>query len=98
VFPEGSRSPDGNLQVIAAGAALVVKRAKVPVVPVVIDGAYEVWPRHRKLPRRGSVRIKFGKPMWLHTMESREIVGRIAQSFEQLLGELKAQQQQGRYV
>lgn len=90
VFPEGSRSPDGNLQHIAAGAALVVKRAKVPVVPLVIDGAYDVWPRHRKLPRLGPVRVKFGTPMWLHTMESREIVEKIGESFVQLRDELRS--------
>ena len=89
VFPEGARTEDGNLQTIAAGAALVVKRAKVPVVPLVIDGAYGVWPRHRKLPRLGPVRVLFGKPITLHTMESKEIVEIMGTSFQQLLGELR---------
>lgn len=85
VFPEGSRSDDGKLQEIAAGAALVVKRAKVPVVPLVIEGAYDVWPRHRKLPRTGPVSVRFGRPMWLHYMESQEIVGKIGEAFRDLL-------------
>jgi 1-acyl-sn-glycerol-3-phosphate acyltransferase len=85
VFPEGSRSDDGKLQEIAAGAALVVKRAKVPVVPLVIQGAFDVWPRHRKLPRMGRVTVRFGEPMWLHQLESREIVGKIGEAFKELL-------------
>lgn len=85
VFPEGSRSDDGHLQEIAAGAALVVKRAKVPVVPLVIEGAFDVWPRHRKLPRTGRVTVRFGEPMWLHQKESREIVGKIGEAFRSLL-------------
>ena len=85
VFPEGSRTEDGKLQEIAAGAALVVKRAKVPVVPLVIEGAFKVWPKHRPLPRTGQVTVRFGEPIWLHQLESREIVRRIGDCFHALL-------------
>lgn len=85
VFPEGSRTEDGRLQDIAAGAALVVKRAKVPVVPLVIEGAFKVWPRHRALPRMGAVSVRFGKPIWLHQHKSDQIVKNIGQSFATLL-------------
>lgn len=50
IFPEGHRTFDGNLQPLMPGIALLIKRAKVPVVPVGIAGAYHAWPRQRAYP------------------------------------------------
>jgi len=65
VFPEGTRSEDGTIGPVAAGVALIVKRCKqdVPIVPVVIDGAHEAWPRQAKGPRPRPVRIDYGRPI-----------------------------------
>ena len=76
------------MQEIAPGAALIVKRAKVPIVPVAIEGAFAVWPKHRMTPRTGKVRINFGKPVQLHHLESRAIVGEIDTLIRNLLDEL----------
>jgi 1-acyl-sn-glycerol-3-phosphate acyltransferase len=51
MFPEGTRSPDGELQPLKPGVALLVKKAHCPVVPVGIAGAHESWPRSQKLPK-----------------------------------------------
>src|SRR2546426_5561149 len=40
VFPEGSRTPDGNLQPALPGVGLVIAKAQAPVVPMRIFGAY----------------------------------------------------------
>jgi 1-acyl-sn-glycerol-3-phosphate acyltransferase len=50
VFPEGNRTPDGQMQPLEAGIQLLIRRVPVPVVPVGIAGAYHAWPRWRKLP------------------------------------------------
>ncbi len=65
IFPEGTRSQDGTIGPIAAGVSVILARAKipVPVVPVVIDGAFECWPRNKKLPHPGRIRILAGKPI-----------------------------------
>jgi 1-acyl-sn-glycerol-3-phosphate acyltransferase len=63
VFPEGTRSRDGGFQQAKPGVGLLVAKAGVPVVPARMFGAYEIWPRDRKLPRRGQVDIVFGKPV-----------------------------------
>lgn len=89
VFPEGSRTETGELQPIAGGAALVIKRAKVPVVPVAIQGGFETWPVHKMFPRTGKVRIKFGEPVIMHDLESRAIVGRIEVELKRLIGDLR---------
>jgi len=65
VFPEGSRSPDGKLQPFQRGAAVLLKRAHCQVVPVGIAGAYEAWPRRRKLPIpfRDKIVVCYGEPI-----------------------------------
>jgi 1-acyl-sn-glycerol-3-phosphate acyltransferase len=65
VFPEGTRSEDGTIGPVAAGISLILNRAKTPVVvvPVVIDGAFDAWPRKARFPRPRRVRIAYGKPI-----------------------------------
>src|SRR5688572_21726975 len=41
IFPEGSRTPDGQVKEFKRGIALIVKRAECPVVPVAIEGAFD---------------------------------------------------------
>jgi 1-acyl-sn-glycerol-3-phosphate acyltransferase len=50
IYPEGTRSPDGTLQEFQRGVVLLLRRAKVSVVPVGIDGGADVWPRGRSRP------------------------------------------------
>jgi 1-acyl-sn-glycerol-3-phosphate acyltransferase len=51
VFPEGTRTPDGQIQEFMAGIALLIRKAKVPVLPVAIGGAYDAWAIHARRPR-----------------------------------------------
>ena len=57
LFPEGARSLDGIQQPFKRGVALLLKRAKCPVVPVAVEGCYEAFPRSRKFPRLWGTRI-----------------------------------------
>ncbi len=63
LFPEGTRSLDGDLGEIKAGIALLASRAKATVVPAAIAGTFESWPRHRAFPRPHPLRIHFGPPI-----------------------------------
>ena len=62
-FPEGARSRDGRLQRFQSGVGLLLENGADGAVPTAVLGAYEVWPRSRKYPRRGPVKIVFGRPM-----------------------------------
>jgi 1-acyl-sn-glycerol-3-phosphate acyltransferase len=73
LFPEGNRSPDGDVQEIAAGAALIVEACEVRWFDRQ-RGAFDAWPRHRSLPRMTPIRVNFGKPTVLHALDAREIV------------------------
>lgn len=65
IFPEGARTFDGRLQPFRDGAKLIIRRAKCPVVPIAIEGAFDTWPRTRKLPRLFGCRlaIEYGEPI-----------------------------------
>lgn len=62
-FPEGQRTPDGTLQPFRAGVGLLLAHMPVPVVPVVIEGAYDAWPRHKLLPRLRPIRVRICPPV-----------------------------------
>jgi cytidylate kinase len=49
LFPEGTRSRDGRITPFKPGFGLLCRRGGAAVVPVVIDGAFECWPRHKKI-------------------------------------------------
>jgi len=61
MFPEGTRSPDGQLQEPRAGIGMVVARANVPIVPLRIFGTSRALPRGTSVPRPARVEIKFGQ-------------------------------------
>lgn len=64
VFPEGTRTPDGNLQPAQPGLGLVIAKTRAPVVPMRIFGAFDVWPIHGKLRLRGRITIVVGEPIY----------------------------------
>lgn len=57
VFPEGARSWDGKMRPFKKGAFRLAVEFNLPVVPMTIDGAFEVMPRFKKLPRPGTIDI-----------------------------------------
>jgi 1-acyl-sn-glycerol-3-phosphate acyltransferase len=63
-FPEGTRTEDGRVQRLRDGVAFVAERADVPIIPVAIEGARDVWPRGRSRPRwRGWIAVRAGPPL-----------------------------------
>jgi 1-acyl-sn-glycerol-3-phosphate acyltransferase len=64
LFPEGTRSPDGEFKKVLPGFCALVKRTGANIVPVGIQGAAEAWPRKRSFPMPGhKIVIVFGKPI-----------------------------------
>lgn len=93
LFPEGTRSASGQMGPIQPGVAMLAQRARVPVVPMAIDGAYDAWPRGAKLPSTAEIMVKYGQPFTVEQiaeMSSEELVGQCRQRIQDLLGELRA--------
>ncbi len=68
VFPEGTRSKDGQLQPAQPGVGLLAQQAQCAIIPVYISGTYEAWGRHRSFPRPwGKIRVVVGEALtWEH--------------------------------
>ncbi|HEY1686278.1 MAG TPA: lysophospholipid acyltransferase family protein [Tepidisphaeraceae bacterium] len=93
MFPEGTRTLDGNLKPIQAGVALIVRRAGVPVVPAIVDGAYQAWPKGAKWPRNVPIHVLYGPPLQVQGLKTEEIVELIDRTFHRMLAELRAKAQ-----
>ena len=63
MFPEGTRSRNGEIVSFRHGIGVLVAGTKVPVVPCRIQGAYEAWPPQSNRPRNGNIEIIIGEPM-----------------------------------
>ena len=61
LYPEGTRTLDGKISKIKPGFGLLTRRGNAGVVPMVIDGMYELWPKGQKYPKRGDVNIMLGR-------------------------------------
>jgi 1-acyl-sn-glycerol-3-phosphate acyltransferase len=64
VFPEGSRTPDGNLQPAEPGLGLIIAKTLAPVVPMRIFGAHEALPRGGGGLHFVPITIVVGKPIF----------------------------------
>lgn len=88
LFPEGTRSPDGNLQKAEAGVALIVSMSGAPVVPTALIGPEVMWPPGQKKLRRADIKVVYGEPITFERGASREqIVGTIMAEIARLLTE-----------
>lgn len=64
VFPEGSRTLDGNLQPAQPGLGFIIAKTLAPVVPMRIFGAHEALPRGGGRLRFHPITVVVGKPMY----------------------------------
>jgi long-chain acyl-CoA synthetase len=62
-FPEGRRSPSGELGPFQAGVGLLLEGGAAVAVPVAIRGTFEAWPKHRRQPRLNRIAVVFGEPV-----------------------------------
>lgn len=70
LYPEGARTFDGNIDEIKPGFGLLVRRSGATIVPMVIDGIFERWPRGQKYPKLGGrVGILYGEPISPETIK-----------------------------
>ncbi len=63
LYPEGERSMDGTPKVFKKGAAILSINLQVPIIPVAIEGFYDVWPRNRAFQGFKPLKMVFGDPM-----------------------------------
>jgi len=94
LFPEGTRSLDGSLQKAQPGLGMIVAKTFVPVVPVRVFGAYEIFPKGAKSPQTGQIDVCFGPPVYFSKDDvpeaSREAYQKISDRVLQAIAEIPA--------
>jgi len=90
MFPEGTRTPDGEIQTIQAGIGLLARRAGVSLIPAVIDGSFAAWPRGQLFPHPHPIRVMYGPALAIKELKAGEIVDLIGRTLRSMLIELRS--------
>ena len=89
IFPEGSRTPDGDMLPIQRGVGLIVRRTSAPVLPVVLHGSFDAWSIHMKGFRPAKIHLLYGEPHDLTGLDENEVVEWIGRTLHEKLADLK---------
>lgn len=90
VFPEGGRTPDGELQNFLSGAAYLAIRAQVPLVPIALTGVYSLLPIHTRHLYPGELTLTAGEAIDTTGMTVRqtdELTERLRAAIQELRGQ-----------
>lgn len=77
IFPEGTRTRDGKINNFKKFFAILSKELNIPIVPFVLDGAYEAYPPSSKYPKGGDVKVKFLEKIYPADMNYEEITEKV---------------------
>ena len=93
VFPEGGRTPDGNLQPALPGVGFVIAKTRAPVVPMRIFGAFEAWPIGGKIRLGPRITIVVGEPIYFSEADfapgGRDVYIRLSQRVMDAIAKIK---------
>lgn len=96
LFPEGTRTSDGKITAFKPGFGLLCRRGNAAVVPVLIDGAFETWPRHKKLFSPGRhITIQYGgciPACEVKKMDDRALAERLTDTLRQMQNDCRVKQ------
>jgi 1-acyl-sn-glycerol-3-phosphate acyltransferase len=93
VFPEGGRTPNGELQNFLSGAAYLAIRAQVPLVPIALSGVYDLLPIHTRHLFPSELTLTAGEPIDTTGMTVRqtdELTGRLRDAIQALCAQSEA--------
>jgi 1-acyl-sn-glycerol-3-phosphate acyltransferase len=92
VFPEGGRTPDGDLRPFLNGAAFLAIRGQAPLVPIALIGVRDLLPMHTRhfypSPNRTPLKLVFGKPIPTrshHLRESDALTAQLREAIDELI-------------
>ncbi len=93
VFPEGSRTPNGELQPAQPGLGLIIAKTRAPVVPMRIFGAYKAWPIGGKIRLGPRITVVVGEPIYFSDDElagrGRDLYQRLSQRVMDAIAAIK---------
>jgi long-chain acyl-CoA synthetase len=85
VFPEGHHTTDGKMRQFRSGIGLLVNSLHVPVVPMRIDGLFELKRAGKRMARPFQIQVKVGSPMTFpHAENPEQITAQLQRRIEEL--------------
>ncbi len=74
LFPEGTRSPDGELAPFKQGVGMLSRKSGAAIIPTYIHGSYNAWPKNKKYPNLFTTKTAcvFGKPILLSEFDEQD--------------------------
>jgi len=74
IFPEGTRSSNGELQELKLGVIKIAMKTGVPILPVGINGTHKIYPRGKKFPTlfKHKIIAKYGAPQYFNKLKSKD--------------------------
>ncbi|MBN9389263.1 MAG: AMP-binding protein [Chloroflexi bacterium] len=88
IYPEGTRTTSGKVGSFKPGIGLLAVEMGVPVVPVNVEGLFEILPKGKTLPRPGAASARIGPPVRFgRNVTYEEATREIEQAVRQLTGE-----------
>lgn len=85
IFPEGHETKDGQMQPFKAGIGLLASELNVPIVPIKLDGLFELKKRRQYFVRPGTVSITFGEPIeFSRSLSATEITSELEERLRKL--------------
>lgn len=98
IFPEGTRTRDGEIHTGQPGAGLLVRMSHCPVIPTYVGGTYDAWNIHMKKPKLfGRTSVTFGKPLTfahLAHLDKKTAQQKMVEETMRAIGQLKKQRDQ----
>lgn len=96
LFPEGERCSNGKIAPFKKGFALLARRAEAAIVPAVVDGAFECWPRHKKIFSPGAtIVVNYGRPITaqqIKKMSDKDLSERLTNTLRQMQNDCRLKQ------
>ena len=88
LFPEATRTRDGRIATFKPGLGLLCRRGRAGIVPVVIDGAFECWPRDNKIFSPGkTIVVRYGQFITaeqVNEMNDRQLAEKLTDTLRQM--------------
>lgn len=75
IFPEGTRSRDGNLQPFKRGGFFLALESQASILPITIKGTFELMPRGNFFVKKGKIQVNFSPPVSVQGFDHSNIHG-----------------------
>jgi len=82
MFPEGTRSLDGEIKDFDGGAAATAIHHGVPVLPMRFSGLYDAFPKGKHFPRPTAISVRIGEPILTDGLNSMKDAGRLTEKVQ----------------